>query len=205
MGLYATKRFEPEDVICTKNDNDRIITVEHYEAEVASDPTIAHYALRIDSLRVIIPDRTSGGWHLVNNSCKPNARLTEDLSGMIVAKRVIEPDEEITCWYGWKYSTSRCECGEKFCGGWIGVAWYPEKIHSTGSRKMEDYERLIDCAVKNETVEALSSLFSLLIVDQRWSHDRLSRLASKVLGEKSDQAQLVINALWEHFYQSASP
>lgn len=197
MGLYATKRFEPGDVICGKNPKDRIISIAQYDAELDADPSVRHHWLRLSDDSIMIPDREAMGWHLANNSCRPNARLTHDTSSLIIARRVIEPEDEITYWYGWKHSTMKCICGEEHCTGWIGLPWYPDKVYSSGSRRVADYERLIDVAVKNDNPDALTLLYSFLMVDQQWPRHSVTKLVDGVLGKETTEVHALVHAVWD--------
>lgn len=78
---------------------------------------------------------------------------------------------------------------------------YPDKVHSTGNRRVEDYERLLDCAVKNDNDEDLGSLFTFLIENQRWSQMQISYMIEKVLGEKAPEVQVYADALWDHYWE----
>lgn len=93
------------------------------EADRRSRVGHAVYIFDLNS-RVDIDGAIGGnGAHLINHGCEPNARSEWDENHVyIVAKRTIQPGEEITYNYGFdedNYERYPCRCGSSKCRGYM--------------------------------------------------------------------------------------
>ena len=123
-GLFAVQRIRKGQLICPLDGTRK----PHEEVKAApSDHWWHEYAIGFgDEGWSLIPDRDAVGWHLANHSCNPNAIVDVRRDNYLVARRDIQPGQEITFDYGWeRFEPMPCRCGEEHCTGNIGL-YHPE-------------------------------------------------------------------------------
>jgi hypothetical protein len=123
-GLFAAQRIKKAQLICPLDGTRK----PHEEVKAApSDHWWHQYAIgSSDDGWSVIPDLDSVGWHLANHSCNPNSIVDVKRDNYLVARRDIQPGQEITFDYGWeRFEPMPCHCGEEHCSGNIGL-YHPE-------------------------------------------------------------------------------
>jgi hypothetical protein len=106
-----------------------IYTHSKFNKEAKKDATLNHYVVEYDNGNYMLTARHSGSKaRFVNHSCEPNTYLAEYIcNGMpkilIVSKRRINCNEELTFDYRWKEKESqarnKCYCGTSTCRGYL--------------------------------------------------------------------------------------
>jgi hypothetical protein len=119
-GVFATRTFEPGDVVTPYAPAQRRVDASDPEAMAAAETKLT---LLSEGRWVIIPDASvPGGW-LCNHSCDPNAAIFSDGAARIQATRPIAEGEEVTIFYGWVTMNDAerdpCLCGTPACLGFI--------------------------------------------------------------------------------------
>jgi hypothetical protein len=119
-GVFATRSFEPGDIVTPYAPSQRRVDASAPEAIAAASTKLT---LLSQGQWVIIPDTTvPGGW-LCNHSCDPNAAIFSNGPARIQATKPIAAGEEITIFYGWVTMNDAerdpCLCGSPQCLGFI--------------------------------------------------------------------------------------
>ena len=119
-GVFACRSFEPGETIVTYAPKQRRVDVWSYESQAAAQTKLT---LLSDDGTVIIPDVSAPGGWLCNHSCSPNATIRSKGDGRIECLRAIQPDQEVTIFYGWvtrnEPQRDPCQCGAANCRGFI--------------------------------------------------------------------------------------
>ncbi|HEX3770524.1 MAG TPA: SET domain-containing protein [Polyangiaceae bacterium] len=119
-GLFAARPIKKGQLICPVDgarktqDEVRAAPPDHWWHEYALGASDEGWSM--------IPDRDVVGWHLANHSCNPSALVDARRDNYLVARRDVEPGQEITFDYGWeRFEPMPCHCGEAHCTGNIGL------------------------------------------------------------------------------------
>jgi hypothetical protein len=119
-GLFAARPIKRGQLICpvdgTRKTEDEVKAAppDHWWHEYALGAPGEGWSM--------VPDLDSVGWHLANHSCNPSAVVDAKRDNYLVARRDLQPGEEITFDYGWeRFEPMPCRCGEEHCTGNIGL------------------------------------------------------------------------------------
>lgn len=136
LGVFATRRFQPEDRILQFDHSDKIGPDRPFRPDLGE--RLGYVDQLPNGVEVYLP---APGCH-VNSCCDPTARVRWDGDECwAVARRVIEPGEEITVDYviaTHNEETLPCHCRAARCRGVI-----PGSVFSLGDEWLREYEPLM--------------------------------------------------------------
>jgi hypothetical protein len=159
-GIFARRRFESGERVCAFRG--KAIPISEAEKYQEDHPEARSYWVASDRGTLILPDVASTGAHLANHSCNPNAEFQADTetSSYLVARRRIEPDDQVTVYYGWvsDREDNQCACGAEHCSGWIGMR--VQHLPDGGMRlDHADLRRFLVVAHLNDNVKGARNVF----------------------------------------------
>jgi hypothetical protein len=159
-----------------------IYTHAKFNKEAKKDATLNHYVVEYDNGNYMLTARQSGSKaRFVNHSCEPNTYLAEYICNgqpkiMIVSKRRINCNEELTFDYRWKEKESqirnKCYCGANTCRGYLqakekrkasAMENWLENHNSTTTRQLN--------LTESEEVKASTTVTEVQTYEVEQSHD----------------------------------
>jgi len=171
-GLFASADFGPGEVIAPV-DGTCTYGVDRDALAGAGDDYSICFQLG-DRLQRISPKVADIGWHCANQSCAPNAKISDCL----MAVRAIRSGDPITTCYGWftpAAAATKCLCGEPNCFGTLG----PKIV--AGTVDQDDLTALLRNQIENRNSIGLESSIGVLgedIIPPEWVAEVSALVAS---------------------------